>query len=177
MNDNIIMSGIAHKFTDIEISDIITLFGEDPMIAILEDGTSKDRHRAERRKATAHHHKHLEEIACYYPSKDSNKKNLKKRCRMSKEWYADPDFRKDTERAELREAWNIVSYEERRKAFFKEVDKFLNEDEYGYDDSGCEYPSLSEVFVVPNNVSEVRVVTDDFGVEWDFSDLEEILPF
>lgn len=295
MNDNIIMSGIAHRFTDIEISDIITLFGEDPMIAILEDGTSKDRsRRATRRKKTAAKHHRLEKIASHYPSKDDDKHNLKKRCRMSKEWYADPDFRKDTERAELREAWNIVSYEERRKAFFKEVDKFFfadtllegaykypseqewgsvyieklkfhlqhpdtrllpeydpryriitacefhkdpntdlvtkitltsswqgkgwferqydeelqdymsetftfasedfiglteiqitefmfdlsisiignelddefSDDDYGYDDSGCEYPSLSEV-----------VETDDFGVEWDFSGLEEILPF
>lgn len=296
MYDNVIMCGMSYRLTDEEVADLVTLFGEHPFLAILEDGTPKNRsRRATRRKKTAAKHHRLEKIASHYPSKDSNKHNLKKRCRESKAWYTYDDLRKDTEHEELREAWNIVSYEERRKAFFKEVDKFFftdtllegaykypseqewgsvyieklkfhlqhpdtcllpehdpryriitacefhkdpntdlvtkitltsswqgkgwferqydeelqdymseaftfvpedfigltevqitefivnlsisiignelddefSDDDYGYDDSGCEYPSLSEV----------RVVTDDFGVEWDFSELDELLPF
>lgn len=127
MNDYI-MNGLSRHLTDLEIADIETLFGSDPAIAILVDGTTKDHRRAERRKATARHHKHLEEIASYYPSKDSNKKNLKKRLTKSRAWYEECDIRKDSAKQELTEAWNVVTYLEQRQQFFKAVDQWRYDD-------------------------------------------------
>lgn len=126
MDDRIIMGGIAHRFTDTEIADIISLFGEDPVLAILEDGTAKDRNRRViRRKATARKHQRLEKIASYYPSKDSDKHNLKKRCRESKAWYSYDDLRKDTEAEEIAEAWEVATYLERKADFDRLVEAFL----------------------------------------------------
>ena len=118
MNDNVIMSGIAHHFT---------LFGEDPVIAILEDGTQKDRsRRAKRRKATAHHHQRLEKIFEIYNCtvKDGRLPNLKKRVRAAKSWSIYDDLRKDPAKQELAEAWKIADYLERRNQFFKAVDQW-----------------------------------------------------
>lgn len=168
MYDNVIMCGMSYRLTDAEVADLVTLFGEHPFLAILEDGTPKDRsRRAIRRKKTAAKHRNLEKIADRYQSEDSDKLNLKKRIRMSKEWYADPDLRKDTKRTELREAWEIENYLERRDRFLKLAEAFEEDSDL-----------ISEIHVV--NHSEVRVTKhffDDFGVEWDFSDLEEVLPF
>lgn len=128
MYDNVIMCSMSYRLTDAEVADLVTLFGEHPFLAILEDGTNKDRRRAERRKATARKHQRLEKIASYYPSKDSNKHNLKKRCRESKAWYAYDDLRKDTEADELAEAWEVATYLERRSQFFKAVDQWRHDD-------------------------------------------------
>lgn len=131
MNDNIIMSGIAHHFTDLEIADIISLFGDDPVISILEDGTQKDRRRAKRRKATAHHHQRLEDIFDIYNCtvKDGRLPNLKKRVRAAKSWSIYDDLRKDPAKQELAEARKIAEYIELRDKFLRLVDGYLTKEE------------------------------------------------
>lgn len=163
MNDYIIMDGLSRRFTDLEITDIETLFGSDPAIAIIVDGTAKDRRRADRRKATAHKHQRLEKIASRYPSKDSDKYNLKKRCRESKAWYAYDDLRKDTEADELAEAWKVATYLEQRQQFFKAVDQWEHDEE--------------EVFVYTSTPSyKVHIKLSDCR-EYDFDTLDEALDF
>ncbi len=92
----------------------------------LFEGITKTSRRAERRKATAHHHHKLEKVASYYPSEDSDKKNLKKRCRESKRWYEYDDTRKDPARQELAEANKIAHYLELKSEFDRLVEAFLN---------------------------------------------------
>lgn len=129
MNDYIIMDGLSRRFTDTEIADIETLFGSDPAIAIIVDGTAKDRtRRAERRKATAHKHQRLDILVDINLDEESplRKKNAKKSmhnahgCR-----YEDG---RNLSRQILREAKAEVVYEERRTAFYKAVDQWRHDD-------------------------------------------------
>lgn len=136
MNDYIIMDGLSRRFTDTEIADIETLFGSDPAIAILVDGTNKDRRRADRRKKTVAKHNHQKAIVdSVYPIKDSYvKKNPKKAIRDAKEYYIwdyysdEPIRKKVAKKFDLRQAKIEVSYEERRSQFFKAVDQWRHDD-------------------------------------------------
>lgn len=135
MNDYI-MNGLSRHFTDTEINDIISIFGNDPNIAILVDGTAKDRRRADRRKKTVAKHNHQKAIVeSVYPIKDSYvKKNPKKAIRDAKEYYIwnyysdEPIRKKVAKKFELRQAKIEISYEERRQQFFKAVDCWQYDD-------------------------------------------------
>lgn len=134
MNDY--MNGLSRHFTDLEIADIETLFGSDPAIAIIVDGTAKDRRRADRRKKTVAKHNHQKAIVeSVYPIKDSYvKKNPKKAIRDAKEYYIwnyysdEPIRKKVAKKFDLRQAKIEVSYEERRSQFFKAVDQWEHDD-------------------------------------------------
>ena len=164
MNDYIIMDGLSRRFTDLEIADIETLFGSDPAIAIIVDGTAKDRsRRAKRRKATAHKHQRLDILVDINLNDESplRKKNAKKSmhnahgCR-----YEDG---RDLSRQILREAKAEVVYEERRTAFHKAVDQWRHDEE--------------EVFVCASTPSyKVHVKLNDCR-EYDFDTLDEALDF
>ena len=128
MNDYI-MNGLSRKLTDLEINDIISIFGNDSDIAILVDGTAKDRsRRAIRRKATAHKHQRLDILVDINLDEESplRKKNAKKSmhnahgCR-----YEDG---RNLSRQILREAQQEAEYEERRSQFFKAVDQWRHDD-------------------------------------------------
>ena len=80
MNDYI-MNGLSRHLTDLEVATIISLFGEDPILNIIVDGTAKDRtRRAQRRKATAHKHQRLDILVDINLDEESplRKKNAKK---------------------------------------------------------------------------------------------------
>lgn len=169
MNDYI--NGLSHHLTDLEIADIETLFGSDPAIAILVDGTAKDRRRADRRKKTIVKHNHQKAIVeSVYPIKDSYvKKNPKKAIRDAKEYYIwdyysdEPIRKKVAKKFELRQAKIEISYEERRSQFFKAVDRWQHDEE--------------EVFVHVSTPSyKIHVKLNDCR-EYDFDTLDEALDF
>lgn len=127
MNDY--MNGLSHHLTDLEIADIETLFGSDPAIAILVDGTAKDRRRrAERRKATAHKHQRTEIIMDVYGVKPEYRKHGKKVLQVIHEERMYNHGNRDLSRQIIRETKTEALYEERRTAFYKAVDQWRHDD-------------------------------------------------
>ena len=139
---------IDDKVVALITTDIVDEGGDEDLYF---EGLTKTSRRAERRKATDHHHHKLEKIASYYPSEDSDKKNLKKRCRESRRWYEYDDLRKDPAKQELTEARKIADYIERKDAFDRLVEAFLNKS--------------SDITIVEDG----NVFFDDFDEEFSFN--------
>lgn len=131
MNDNLILGGLIHHFSDLEVKTIADLFGDDPVLSIIEDGTQKDRtSRAKRRKTTAYKHQRLDRITAKYSDEGVTTRSPKKALRDSKP--ISEAFRYINSKPmscvladiEFHEALQEAEYEERRSQFLKAVDQW-----------------------------------------------------